>query len=271
MSKTNDAARRDTKPEHETNSVKSDGGGADGAGYPETPESAGQFGFQSGKSSYTSDKSAADKTAGGNSESGARASDKTADDMASGGNTANGKASGDKTSGGNTTNGRASEDNGASDCAKPDQADAETDPVSKLRENLASERDRYLRLAAEYDNFRKRNAKERENTYSDARADAITRLLPVYDNLERALKTECADEAFYKGVEMILTQLTQILEGMDVRPIQAVGNPFDPNLHNALMTVDNPDLGANMVSEEFQKGFTLGQRVIRHSAVIVTN
>ena len=137
--------------------------------------------------------------------------------------------------------------------------------------DLAAERDKYLRLAAEYDNFRRRSAKEREKTFNDARADTISKLLPVYDNLERALKMECADEAYYKGVEMTMTQLMEILEGMDVIPIPAVGQPFDPNRHNAVMSVENPELGEKIVSEEFQKGFALGDRVIRFSAVVVAN
>ena len=144
-------------------------------------------------------------------------------------------------------------------------------PNSELENALAAERDRYLRLAAEYDNFRKRSIKEREMTYSDARTDAITRILPVYDNLERALKMECADEAFYKGIEMTLTGLTEILESMDVKRIQAVGKPFDPNRHNAIMTIENPELGEKVVAEEFQKGFLLGERVIRFSTVVVAN
>ena len=142
---------------------------------------------------------------------------------------------------------------------------------SEFEKQLAAERDRYLRLAAEYDNFRKRSAKERETIYGDAQADAITRLLPVYDNLERALKMECVDEAYYKGVEMTMTQLTEILEGMGLRLIPAVGEPFDPNLHNAVMTVEHPELGDKIVAEEYQKGFTLGDRVIRHSTVVVAN
>lgn len=142
---------------------------------------------------------------------------------------------------------------------------------SKLANELAAEKDKYLRLAAEYDNFRKRSMKERETTYSDARADTVTRILPVYDNLERALKMECADEAFYKGIEMTMTQLTEILEGMNVLPIKAAGEPFDPNRHNAVMSVENPELGEKVVAEEFQKGFVFGERVIRHSTVIVAN
>ena len=140
-----------------------------------------------------------------------------------------------------------------------------------MEKALAAERDRYLRLAAEYDNFRKRSAKEREKIYNDARADTVTRLLPVYDNLERALKMVCSDEAFYKGVDMTMTQLTEIFANMDIKLIQAQGEPFDPNRHNAVMTIEDPELGEKVVAQEFQKGFTLGERVIRHSTVVVAN
>ena len=138
-------------------------------------------------------------------------------------------------------------------------------------EELAILQDKYLRLAAEYKNFRDRSAKERDNIYSDARMDTISRLLPVYDNLERALKMECADEAFYKGVEMTMTGLLEIFESMDVRPIPAAGEPFDPNHHNAVMTIENPKLGSKIVAEELQKGFMLGDKVIRFSTVVVAN
>jgi len=151
------------------------------------------------------------------------------------------------------------------------EPDADSDPVVAMQEELAAERDRYLRLAAEYDNYRKRSAKEREMIFGDARADTITRLLPVYDNLERALKAECMDEAFYKGVEMTMTQLTEVLESMDVAPIPALGEQFDPNRHNAVMTIENPELGEKIIAEEFQKGFLLGERVIRFSTVVVAN
>ena len=139
-----------------------------------------------------------------------------------------------------------------------------------LQNELNAERDKYLRLAAEYDNYRKRSAKERELTYKDARTDVISKLLPVYDNLERALKMECSDESYYKGVELIMTQLTDMLDGFGVKEIPAVGQPFDPNLHNAVMSVENPQLGENIIAEEYQKGFTLGDRVIRFSTVVVT-
>ena len=151
----------------------------------------------------------------------------------------------------------------------PQETDA--DPVAEIEKELAAERDKYLRLAAEYDNYRKRSIKERESIYSDARTDVITRMLPVYDNIERALKMECADEAYYKGVEMIMTQLTETLESFGVAPIPAVGEPFDPNKHNAVMTIENPELGEKIVAEECQKGFLLGDRVIRFSTVVVAN
>lgn len=152
-----------------------------------------------------------------------------------------------------------------------DDATAQTDNAQSTNVQLQAEQNKYLRLAAEYDNFRKRSKLERETTYRDARTEAITRLLPVYDNLERALKQDCSDEAFYKGIEMTMTNLNQILENMDVVPIEAVGEPFDPNRHNAVMTIENADLGEKIVAEEFQKGFMLGDKVIRFSTVVVAN
>jgi len=153
-----------------------------------------------------------------------------------------------------------------------DVIESDTDEVNlDIHDELSAERDKYLRLAAEYDNFRKRSAKEREMIYSNARIDAITKLLPVYDNLERALDMECSDEAYYKGVEMIMTQLTEVMEDMGIQVIPAVGEQFDPNRHNAVMTIENPELGDNIIAEEYQKGFMLGDRVIRFSTVVVAN
>jgi len=154
---------------------------------------------------------------------------------------------------------------------EPAQDEAAQEASGSGQDEPAVDMDRYLRLAAEYDNFRKRSAKEREMTYSNARIDTITRLLPVYDNLERALKMECPDEAYYKGVEMIMTGLLEIFEGMDIKRIKAVGEPFDPNRHNAVMSIENPEFGEKIVAEEFQKGFILGERVIRFSTVVVAN
>jgi len=146
----------------------------------------------------------------------------------------------------------------------------ESSSKDSYQNELTAERDKYLRLAAEYDNFRKRSAKEREKTYTDARADVISKLLPVYDNVERALKMECSDDSYYKGVEMIMTQLTNMLDRLGVKEIPAVGQPFDPNLHNAVMSIEIPELGENMVADEIHKGFTLGDRIIRFSTVVVT-
>jgi len=152
----------------------------------------------------------------------------------------------------------------------PDENAGET--ASKdTNEELSLLKDRYLRLAAEYDNFRKRSAKEREMTYSDARVDAITRLLPIYDNLERALKMECSDEPYYKGIEMIMTQLCEVFESMGLRAIPAAGEVFDPKYHNAVSSIESPEFGENIIAEEYQKGFTLGDRIIRFSTVVVAN
>ena len=136
---------------------------------------------------------------------------------------------------------------------------------------LAAEKDKYLRLAAEYDNYRRRSQKEKETTYSDGKADTVLQLLPVYDNLARALKAECSDPNFYKGVEMTMTQLLGIFEKLGVTPIEAEGQPFDPAEHNAVVHVEDEALGENVVVEEFQKGFKLKDKVIRFAMVKVAN
>lgn len=136
---------------------------------------------------------------------------------------------------------------------------------------LAAEKDKYLRLAAEYDNYRRRSQKEKENTYSDGKADTVLQLLPVYDNLARALKAECSDPNFYKGVEMTMTQLLGIFEKLGVTPIEAEGQPFDPAEHNAVVHVEDETLGENLVVEEFQKGFKMNDKVIRFAMVKVAN
>lgn len=147
----------------------------------------------------------------------------------------------------------------------------ESNPEEEWEARLKAEQDKYLRLAAEYDNFRKRSLKERDALRVDIRSAAVSELLPVYDNLERALSAPCSDEAFYKGVEMTMSQLKTIFEGMGVSQIPAVGETFDPNLHNAVMHVDDDIHGAQEIVQEFQKGFKLGDKVIRHSMVQVAN
>ncbi len=136
---------------------------------------------------------------------------------------------------------------------------------------LTAEKDKYLRLAAEYDNYRKRSQKEREALYTDVKAETVTKLLPVYDNLKRALEQQTEDQAFYRGVEMTMTQLLDILSKLGVKPIEAIGHNFDPSMHNAVMHIEDEDVGENTVVEEFQTGFLLGDKVIRFSMVKVAN
>ena len=142
---------------------------------------------------------------------------------------------------------------------------------AEMEAALAAEKDKYLRLAAEYDNYRRRSQKEKETTYSDGKADTVLQLLPVYDNLARALKAECSDPNFYKGVEMTMTQLLGIFEKLGVTPIEAEGQPFDPAEHNAVVHEEDEALGENVVVEEFQKGFKLNDKVIRFAMVKVAN
>ena len=141
----------------------------------------------------------------------------------------------------------------------------------KLAEELAAEKEKYLRLAAEYDNFRRRSARERENIYSDVKLDTVGKILPVYDNLERALNAPTEDEAYRKGVEMTMNQLREVFTKLGVAPIEAVGQTFDPNLHNAVMHTEDESKGEGEIVAEFQTGFRLGDRVIRCSMVQVAN
>ena len=143
--------------------------------------------------------------------------------------------------------------------------------LDQAKKDLAAEKDKYLRLLAEYDNYRKRSARERDNIYADVKADTLTRLLPVFDNLERALRNPTADEAYRKGVEMTMNQFLEVLKTMGVTPIEAVGQTFDPTLHNAVMHMEDPEKGEQEIVQEFQKGFKMGERVIRFSMVQVAN
>ena len=143
--------------------------------------------------------------------------------------------------------------------------------VESLKSQMAQQEDKYLRLAAEYDNYRRRTAKEKESIWSEAKADAAVAFLPVYDNLERALKQDTADEAYKKGVEMTMNQLKSVLEKLGITEIEAQGKPFDPTLPNAVMHVEDESLGENTVAEVFQAGFKLGDKVIRFAMVKVAN
>ena len=136
---------------------------------------------------------------------------------------------------------------------------------------VREEKDKYLRLAAEYDNFRKRSQKEKDSLYTDIKVDTLRKFLPVYDNLERALKQETADEAYRKGVEMIMAQFKSTMDGLGVTEIAAEGEKFDPEKHNAVMHVEDESFGENEIVEVFQRGFTLGDKVIRFAMVKVAN
>ena len=154
----------------------------------------------------------------------------------------------------------------AAEQAQPQPAEAE-----QLREQLAQQEDKYLRLAAEYDNYRRRTAKEKESVWVDAKSDTAAALLPVYDNLERAVKQETADEAYKKGVEMTMTQLKEVFTKLGIEEIPALGQTFDPNVHNAVLHIDDEQFGENEVAEVFQAGFRCGGKVLRFAMVKVAN
>ena len=156
----------------------------------------------------------------------------------------------------------------------PESAEAPKVPEQPVKDQgqlLAEAAEKYLRLAAEYDNYRKRTAKEKENAWTQAKAQTAAAFLPVYDNLERALKQPTSDEAYKKGVEMTMKGLQDALTGLGVEVIPALGETFDPNRHNAVMHCDDPEAGESTIVEVFQQGFICGEKVIRFSMVKVAN
>ncbi len=163
------------------------------------------------------------------------------------------------------------------DKKKAKKADAEIARLSKELEardaKLAEQNDQYLRVCAEYDNFRKRTAKEREGVYADAYIDALTQILPILDNLDRAaaFSTEDTESPMAKGLELTRKSFVETLEKMGVTEIEALGKPFDPNLHNAVMHVEDENAGENEIVEVFMKGYIRGDKVLRYSMVKVAN
>ena len=156
--------------------------------------------------------------------------------------------------------------------AQPEtEAVEEAVELNPWEEKYNAEHDAHLRLAAEYDNFRKRTIKEKDAAYGNGKAGAVEKLLPVYDNLERAVNQPCTDEAYKKGVEMTMTELVNIFTGLGVEIFGNVGDEFDPNIHNAVMHVDNEELGENTIAMVFQKGFKIGDKVVRFAMVQVAN
>ena len=153
--------------------------------------------------------------------------------------------------------------------------DEERAALEAEKESLTKEKaalnDLYLRICAEYDNFRRRSQKEKDSLYGEIKANTVQQFLPVYDNLERALKQGTEDEAYRKGVEMIMTQFESTLEKLGVKKIESLGKPFDPKLHNAVMHVDDEEQGENVIVDVFQDGFMIGEKVIRFAMVKVAN
>ncbi len=158
--------------------------------------------------------------------------------------------------------------------AQQPEAPAEAAKPSELdqaKADLAKEHDNYLRLAAEYDNFRKRSQKEKDSLYGDVKAETLKKFLPVYDNLVRALAQSTEDEAYRRGVEMIMNQFNVTMEKLGVTEIECLGKKFDPAFHNAVMHVEDEEKGENEIVEVFQKGFMMGDKVIRFAMVKVAN
>ena len=155
--------------------------------------------------------------------------------------------------------------------AEPAPEAAPAEPAVDWEAKYNAEHDAHLRLAAEYDNFRKRTIKEKEASYGNGKSDAVAKILPVYDNLSRALNQETQDAAYKKGVELTMNELVKILTSLGVEIFGAPGDAFDPNLHNAVMHCEDENLGENVIAQVFQQGFKLGDKVVRFAMVQVAN
>ncbi|MCI8344514.1 MAG: nucleotide exchange factor GrpE [Clostridia bacterium] len=145
------------------------------------------------------------------------------------------------------------------------------DTILLQKQQLEDQEDRLKRLMAEFDNFKKRSSKEREGLYNSLISDIITSLLPVIDNLEKAVSVKTEDEAYKQGVELVLKQFKDVLTANGVQEIEAIGMPFDPEVHEAVGMVTDETLGEKIIKEEYRKGYKIGNKVIRHSMVVVAN
>lgn len=145
------------------------------------------------------------------------------------------------------------------------------DTILMQKEKLDEQEDRLKRLMAEFDNFKKRSAKEREGLYNSLVSDIFSSLLPVIDNLEKAAAAQTQDENYKQGVELVLKQFKDVLEANGVKEIEAIGQTFDPELHEAVSSVVDENLGEKEIKEEYRKGYKIGSKVIRHSMVVVAN
>lgn len=149
---------------------------------------------------------------------------------------------------------------------EPEKAEAE-----KLQEQIEALNDRLLRTMAEYDNFRRRSQREKEAIYPQATAAAVAQFVPILDTFDRALGAPCSDMEFKKGVEMILTNFKEVLKKLGVEEFAEAGEPFNPEMHNAVMHVEDDSQEAGVIAEVFQKGYRMGDRIIRHAMVKVAN
>ena len=156
------------------------------------------------------------------------------------------------------------------DGKKPEAEKAE-EKKPDLKAEMDTLNDKYLRICAEYDNFRKRSQKEKDSLYGDVKAETLKKFLPVYDNLVRALAQSTEDEAYRRGIEMIMNQFNVTMEKLGVTEIECLGKKFDPAFHNAVMHVEDEEKGENEIVEVFQKGFMMGDKVIRFAMVKVAN
>ena len=155
---------------------------------------------------------------------------------------------------------------------KESQVYKNEDPeMVRMKEELENTTDRLKRIAAEFDNYKKRNAKERDLLYDSILGDVVNRLLPVIDNLEKAASAETTDENYKQGIDLVLKQFVEVLSSFGVKPIESVGKEFDPELHEAVSTVQDETLGEKIIKEEYRKGYKLGEKVIRHAMVVVAN
>ncbi len=155
--------------------------------------------------------------------------------------------------------------------AKQETQPAQDDQVKKLTEENAQLKDQLLRKMAEFDNFRKRTAREKEELAAHVKAGCAEPIISLIDNFERALSCPCSDTEFYKGIQMLSTQFSDMLKNLGIEEIEALGKPFDPNLHNAVNQVQDDQYPENTVCQVFQKGYKMGDKVVRHAMVVVAN
>ena len=163
------------------------------------------------------------------------------------------------------------EETAEAEATEEKEKDEKSEEIEKLQKQVSELNDKYMRLVAEYDNFRKRSQKEKDAIYPDAVAATVEKFLPLSDNFERAMTFECKDEEFKKGMVMIENSLSDIFKSLNVESIGEKGEQFDPNVHNAVMHIDDETLSENEITDVFQKGYKIGDKIIRCAMVKVAN